>query len=337
MRRNNKSNRGRKPNIMKILVTGGAGYIGSTLIPMLLEEGHEVTVLDSLLHGGESLLSVWSHPGLYFKCGDIRDRQLVSSCVQETDAIIHLAAIVGDPACARQPDLARQINMEGSLELLDLARKSKVSRFVFASTCSNYGRMADPTELVDETSELQPISLYAETKVAVEQAILNTKHCNEFCPTVLRLATVFGVSPRMRFDLTVNQFTMEMLSAEPLVVFGGHFWRPYVHVRDVARAFLLVLSSPQSTVKNQVFNVGATSQNYQKDQLVELIRPFAPNSIVEHVHKEEDPRDYRVSFNRISQNLGFKITRSVEDGIRELVSLARSGIICDFKSPKYRN
>jgi len=322
---------------MKILVTGGAGYIGSTLVPMLLEQGHEVTILDSLLYGGESLLGVWSHSGLRFVHGDIRDRQIVSSCVRGKDAVIHLAAIVGDPACKRQADLARQINAEASLDLLNLARKANVSRLVFASTCSNYGRMADPAQLVGETSELAPISLYAETKVAVEQKILNTRSSNGLSATVLRLATVFGVSPRMRFDLTVNQFTVEMLLAKHLVVFGGQFWRPYVHVRDVARAILLVLGSPQRAVENQVFNVGATSQNYQKDQIVELIRPYAPNAVVEHVFKEEDPRDYRVSFDKISQNLGFRITKTVKDGICELTSLAQSGVIRDFKSPRYRN
>jgi nucleoside-diphosphate-sugar epimerase len=322
---------------MKILVTGGAGYIGSTLVPMLLSEGHRVRVLDTLLHGGEPLLGVWSHPSFKFVRGDVCDRETLQAAVSGVDAVIHLAAIVGDPACSRQPDLARAVNLEASLALIEESQRAGVVRFLFASTCSNYGRMKDAEKYVDEETELSPVSLYAETKVAVERALLQSGRSEKWCPTPMRFATIFGVSPRMRFDLTVNEFTMEMLTKKHLIVFGEQFWRPYIHVRDAARAIQLVLNSPEAKVASNVFNAGATDQNFQKQQLVDMIRPHAPDAIVEFVRKEEDPRDYRVSFSRITDQLGFKITRTVAQGIEEVARLVGNNVIGSFGDGRYRN
>jgi nucleoside-diphosphate-sugar epimerase len=322
---------------MNILVTGGAGYIGSSLVPLLLTDGHRVRVLDSLLHGGESLLGVWLHPGFELICGDIRDRDAVQAAVAGMDAVVHLAAIVGDPACARQPDQARAVNLDASIALVEECHRSGVSRLIFASTCSNYGRMSDPNGYVDETSELHPVSLYAETKVAIEKLLLQQKNHSSFAPTLMRFATIFGVSPRMRFDLTVNEFTMEMIVKNHLIVFGEQFWRPYVHVRDAGSAILRVLQAPSAQMAGCVFNVGDSDQNLQKQQLVEMILPYAPQAVVEFVHKTEDPRDYRVSFTRIREQLGFKITRTVEQGIQEVASLVRSNVIGNYADARYRN
>jgi nucleoside-diphosphate-sugar epimerase len=322
---------------MRILITGGAGYVGSSLVPLLLAAGHRVRVVDHLAHGGESLLGVWCHPEFEFFRGDIRDRTLLRSAVSGQDAVVHLAAVVGDPACSRQPDAARAINLDASLVLIEESQRAGVGRFVFASTCSNYGKMKDPNQYVDEESELCPVSLYAETKVAVEKTLLESGHNHSWCPTLLRFSTVYGVSPRMRFDLTVNEFTMEMLTRKHLKVFGEQFWRPYVHVCDAARAVQLVLSLPTATVSGYVFNVGATDQNFQKQQLVELIRPYAPDAVVEFVHKTEDPRDYRVSFARIAIQLGFKTTRTVAEGISEVARLVKENVVGNLADNRYRN
>jgi nucleoside-diphosphate-sugar epimerase len=322
---------------VKVLITGGAGYIGSTLAPRLLAAGHGVRVFDVLLHGGRSLLPTWAHPQFEFMRGDVRDEAAVARALDGADAVVHLAAIVGDPACSKQPELAKAVNLEASLALLAECRRRGVSRFVFASTCSNYGKMKDPDSYVDETSELSPVSLYAETKVAVERAMLEESAGNGFCPTLLRFATVYGVSPRMRFDLTVNEFALEMVGRGKLVVFGEQFWRPYVHVVDAARAVAAVLEAPAESVCREVFNVGATEENYRKIDIVELVRRHAPEAAVEFVQKKEDPRDYRVSFAKVKGKLGFTLTRTVPDGIAEVVALVRGGVLTDFAAPEYRN
>ena len=322
---------------MNVLITGGAGYIGSTLAPQLLAMGHRVRVLDSLLHGGKALLPMWTHPRFEFVRSDVRDRTAIDRALEDVQAVVHLAAIVGDPACAREPDVARSVNLEASLDLLAASRRRGVARFVFASTCSNYGKMKDTEAFVEEASELAPVSLYAETKVAVERSILAESQINGFCPTLLRFATVYGVSPRMRFDLTVNEFTLEMVGRGRLVVFGEQFWRPYVHVVDAARAVAAVLDAPAAEVRREVFNVGATEENYRKLDLVELVRRHAPEAAVEFVQKKEDPRDYRVSFTKVKERLGFTLTKTVPDGIAEVARLIRDGVLSDFEKPEYRN
>jgi len=322
---------------VRVLITGGAGYIGSSLAPLLLGAGHTVRVLDRLVYGGESLLGVWANPNFEFLHGDVRDAQKRREAVANCDAVVHLAAVVGDPACAREPELAKAVNLEASLAFIDESRKAGVQRFVFASTCSNYGKMTDATSFVNEDSELRPVSLYAETKVAVEKALLEGGSDEKWIPTPLRFATVFGASPRMRFDLTVNEFTMEMITKKHLVVFGEQFWRPYVHVFDAARGIALVLSSPREKVGGRVFNVGSTDQNLQKQQIVELIKPLALDAKIEFVRKDEDPRDYRVSFDRILDELGYKTTRSVVDGIVEVANMVRTGAISNLADSRYRN
>ena len=323
---------------MKILVTGGAGYVGSVVTRTLLAGGHHVRVLDALLYGGRALLGCYHDERFAFLRGDIRDAAVVSKALDDIEAVVHLAAIVGDPACARQPDLARAVNLEASLQLIALSRRAGVARFVFASTCSNYGKMADAASYVTEESELRPVSLYAQTKVDVEHALLASPPLQPPAVTVLRFATIFGLSPRMRFDLTVNEFTLELLTKRRVTLYGERFWRPYVHVRDAARAIRLVLESPVEAVRHQAFNVGDTSQNYQKGQLVELIRAQVGSDVqVERVSKSEDPRDYRVSFEKIQRALAFRITCTVEAGIQELIGAIRQGVVTTGDTPDCRN
>jgi nucleoside-diphosphate-sugar epimerase len=318
-----------------VLVTGGAGYVGSVVVAELLARGYRVRALDALLHGSvPSLLLSWGNPGFEFVRGDVRDPATRAHVVQDVDAIVHLAAIVGDPACARQPELAREVNLEATRALLEDAERAGVERFVFASTCSNYGKM-DGNGFADEEVELRPISLYAETKVAGEQEVLD--RLRRLAPTCLRFATVYGASPRMRFDLTVNEFTRDLAVKDELVVFGEQFWRPYVHVRDAARAIVRILDMPAGAVAGEVYNVGDTRENYRKLDIVALLRERFPEGKVEFVHRDEDPRDYRVSFEKFGQRVGFAAERSVGEGIDEVLALLRSGLLDDPYAPSYRN
>lgn len=319
------------------LVTGGAGYVGSIVVDELLERGHRVRVLDSLLHGPvPSLLRVWGRQDFEFVHGDVRDADARRAALRDVENVVHLAAIVGDPACSREPEEARSVNLEGTHALLDDATKAGASRLVFASTCSNYGKMADNSVHATEEFELRPVSLYAETKVAAELEVLSRSD-NGLKTCCLRFATVYGASPRMRFDLTVNEFTRDVCLDRDLVVFGEQFWRPYVHVRDAARSVVMALEAPTEVMSGEVFNVGKTSENYRKLDLVELLRERIPTMQVEFVHRDEDPRDYKVSFDKVEQQLGFTTERSVFDGIDEVIALMRSGMVGDPDASVYRN
>jgi len=321
----------------QILVTGAAGYIGSALVRLLLDGGARVTAADSLAFGGESILPLLAHPNFRFVKCDVRQPQSLVEYLRGTDAVVHLAGIVGDPACARDPELAKSVNLEATKSLYELCDAAGVDRFVFASTCSNYGKMEDPNAFVTEESRLAPISVYAETKVAAEEFLLGqprTRHCK---PTCLRFSTVFGLSPRVRFDLTVNDFTKELTLGRELLVFGEQFWRPYCHVIDLARAVVLTLQSDERVVAFDVFNVGDDQQNYTKGMIVELLKQEIPTARIRYVSKDEDPRDYRVTFRKIQQELEFRITRTVLDGIRETHRVLRDGFILDPDAPKYYN
>ena len=266
----------------------------------------------------------------------MRDEALRRTALEGVDAIVQLAAIVGDPACAREPEAARAVNVDASRALLAEAADHGVDRFIFASTCSNYGRLADGDAVATEEWELRPVSLYAETKVAAELDVLAAAR-DGFVPTCLRFATVYGVSPRMRFDLTVNEFTRDALLRGELVVYGEQFWRPYVHVRDAARAIVTVLEAGGDAVRGQVFNVGDSDENFRKQDLVELLLARLPDTIVDRVERNEDPRDYRVSFEKIRSSLGFETTMTVSGGIDEVLDLLRSGTIADPFGDTYRN
>ena len=321
---------------MTVLVTGGAGYLGSVLSLALLEAGYTVRVVDNLMHGGRGLLPLIGHSRFEFRQADIRDRDVVGRAIEGVDALVHLAAIVGDPACACASDRARATNVEASELLIGSARAAGVKRFVFTSTCSNYGRMADTSVLATETHDLRPLSLYAETKVAVEQQLLALPR-SPTAFTVLRLATLFGLSPRMRFDLTVNQFVMEMSVRRKVMVYGERFWRPYVHVRDAARAIIAVLTAPDGSVAGKVFNVGDTDQNYRKVDLIDIISRRVSDTQVEFVSVAEDPRDYRVSFERIRSVLGYRTTRSIAAGVDEIIGALEAGALGPLDDSAFGN
>lgn len=324
-------------NIKTILITGGAGYIGSVLTRILLKEGYRARVLDSLMFGGESIVDLLNENYFEFYKGDVRNQVDLENSLQGVDAVVHLAAIVGDPACAREPELTRVINLESSRQVYELANKAGVQRFIFASTCSNYGKMSDPSAFVHEKSELNPVSLYAETKVAFEKFLMGQDKGNATKPTILRFSTVYGLSSRIRFDLTVNEFTRELVLGRELLVFGEQFWRPYCHVYDLARSVLNVLGQPEDLIAFDVFNVGDTDENYQKQMIVDEILKVVPHGKVKYVKKDEDPRDYRVNFDKINKKLGFKISRKVPDGIAQIQKILTENFLADPESARYKN
>lgn len=320
----------------RVLVTGGAGYVGATTCDELLATGRDVRVLDSLLHGQERVIADLQARGVDFREGDVRDAEARRAALEGVDAVVHLAAIVGDPACALDPAVSDAVNVQGTEALVADADAAGVRRFVFASTCSNYGRMDDPTVPITEEGVLAPVSLYAEQKVKMEQALLAGPHAS-IRPTCLRFATVYGVARRMRFDLTVNEFTRDLWADRELEVFGEQFWRPYIHVRDAARAVRTVLDAPDEVVAGEVFNAGRSGENYRKLDLVEQIRAHVSSGNVSFVRRDEDPRDYKVSFDKIRAVLGFETTSTVPEGIGELVAALDAGTFEDPWDARYRN
>jgi nucleoside-diphosphate-sugar epimerase len=319
-----------------VVVTGGAGYIGASLCLELAASGRTVRALDVLLHDQSTVATTLEQAGVELIRADIRDRAAREAALSGADAVVHLAAIVGDPACARDPDLAHEVNVEGSRSIVSDAARLGVERFVFASTCSNYGRMADPTVPIDEQGVLAPVSLYAEQKVAIEKTLLGLRE-EALAVTCLRFATIYGVAPRMRFDLTVNEFTRDLWAGRRLEVFGEQFWRPYVHVRDAGRAARIVLDAPADDVAGAVFNVGRSGENYRKLDLVEAIRKLTDRGEVVYVHREEDPRDYKVSFDKIRDTLGFETEMTVPDGIAEVLDALEHNRFTDPFDGRYRN
>ena len=322
---------------MKVLVTGGAGYIGSVLVRQLLDKGYEVRAFDSLKFGGDALYDVMLNPNFEFMRGDVRNVEEVEKALEGIDAVAHLAAIVGDPACKKYSDEAHETNWKGSVELFEAAERKGVKRFVFASTCSNYGKMPNPESFVTETSELNPVSLYAELKVKFEKYLLEERKDSSICSTALRFSTVYGFSPRIRFDLTVNEFTRNAAVHGEQEIWGPQFWRPYCHVDDLARAVILVIESPEKLVRANVFNVGSTEENYNKGLIIEEVCKVVPGVKVKFVDSSEDPRDYRVNFDKIKNELGYTITKTVPDGVKEVYTLLKTGIVTDSFAQKFRN
>jgi len=323
-----------------VLVPGGAGYIGSVLTRRLLERGMGVRVLDSLLYGNGDSLDGVEGAGYDFVEGDVRSAEDVRGALQGVTDVVLLASLVGDPVCKGNPDLARQTNLDGARRVFEAADEAGVDRLIFASTCSNYGLRSEDDHPASEDDELHPLSLYAETKVEMEREILDRADDWSFSPTILRLATAYGLSPRMRFDLTVSEFTRELVLGNPLDVYDPDTWRPYCHTEDISEAIATTLEAPAADVEGEVFNTGGDEGNFTKRMIVEAaLDALDGKGEVVWTEGGDDARNYRVSFAKIHDRLGFEPKHTVPGSISELVAALREGRFTDVeeRSLFYRN
>jgi nucleoside-diphosphate-sugar epimerase len=330
-----------------VLITGGAGYIGSLLTSELLRTNYRVTVVDNLLFGGESLLGFLHHPNFHFVKADVTEPHKIKDVVRDhsasenwpkPDAVIHLAAIVGFPACqAVGKQVAWKYNVEATKMVFEQASALGAERFVFASTYSNYGLSPDGKPVTEE-SPLTPQSLYAETKIAAEEYLLKQKD-SSCSPLLFRFATLYGISPRTRFDLIINQFVFDAFTKRQLLIYQRGYSRSFVHVRDTVRGIILGLEAPNAAIRGQIYNLGTEKGNYTKDQIVELVRRRIPETEVEYKDLTfgGDMRDITVSFTKIRRELGFEATLDVDDGIAEVIFALKTGLIRDPFSEHYRN
>ena len=294
-----------------ILVTGGAGYVGSVLVPVLLQNGHKVTVIDNFLYKQPSLASVVSNKDFSLVYGDVRDKELMSKHISSADIIIPLAAIVGAPACLKDPQMASSVNKDSMIWMFD--KISSTQQILMPTTNSAYGS-GDENNYCDEESKLNPLSLYAKDKVYVEKYLMEKENATSF-----RLATVFGISPRMRLDLLVNNFVQRALTDCFVILFEGHFKRNYVHVKDVVDAFVFGINNLDK-VKGQIFNFGLSEANISKQQLCERIKNQLPNFTFQDapLAKDPDQRNYIVSNKKI-EAIGMKAKVTLDEGISELI------------------
>ena len=318
--------------IANVLVIGGAGYIGSALARQLLDAGYRVRVMDSLMFSDAPVAGLIRHPRFELLHADFRHVESLVKAMRNVDAVIHLAAIVGDPACTIKADLTKEINYAATRLLVEVAKGAGAGRLLFASTCSVYGA-AD--FLMDERTDTSPLSLYAQTKLDSERAILDARSA-ALHPTCLRLATVFGLSPRPRFDLVVNLLTARAVEEGKIMISNREQWRPFIHVNDVARAFLCVLQSPPAAVSGEIFNVGSYHLNYTLGDVAEMIRQRVPGLHIEY-RENPDKRNYRVSFDKIHSRLGFVCATGLDQGIGEIMRAIDSGQVKNYRDKLFSN
>lgn len=304
---------------MKVFITGGAGYVGTSLIPQLLEKKYHVTVFDNLMFGGDYILPFFRNPNFHFIKGDIRDKQLLKASVKESDVIIHLAAIVGFPACRKDPDLAKSVNVDGTKNLIEVTSNNQL--IMYGSTGSNYGSVEN---ICTEETPLNPLSLYGQTKTLAEKMLLENRSTIAW-----RFATAFGVSARLRLDLLINDFTYKALTQGYLVVYEKHFMRTFIHVHDMGRVFLFGIEN-QDKMKNNVYNVGSEKMNFSKEDICNKIKAKT-NAYIHYadVGEDADKRNYVVNYDKI-KSLGFDTTITVEEGIDELVRALKA---IQFRTP----
>jgi len=320
-------------SINKILVIGGAGYIGSVLVRKLIKYGFKVKVMDILLYGDESIKELYNNKNFEFMRGDCRNMQDVICALDGVDAVVHLGEIVGDPACSLNPDFTIEVNFMATKTLAEACSYYGISRFIFSSSCSVYGINDDE---LDETSELNPVSLYAKCKVESEKAILSIKD-EYFNPVILRLATVYGFSYRPRFDLVINLLTAKAITEKKIKIFGGEQWRPFVSVNDVSEAVICALKAEDKIINREIFNVGSNSQNYKLSEVGDLIKKAIPDIDIEIKKDMVDKRNYKVRFDKINKYLGFKCRGEALDEIIAMKENILKVTDMNIEDPKYSN
>tara|TARA_B100000427_G_scaffold34558_2_gene25131 strand:+ start:25254 stop:27038 length:1785 start_codon:yes stop_codon:yes gene_type:complete len=317
-----------------ILVTGGAGYIGIHLVQMLLDDDYNVTILDNFTFGKNSINHIKDHPKLTVIEGDVANIKDLVKAVKNNKYVVALAAIVGDPASSINAEETLNLNYESSKILTEICNFYEVEKLVFASSCSVYG--ASTSGYLTEDSPLNPVSLYARTRIYSENYILDNSKITS--PTILRLSTVFGFSPRMRYDLVVNTLLIRALRDKKFSVFGGDQWRPFVHCNDVARAFKLIIESDRKVTHKQIFNVGSDDMNFTIDQIGDKVSAKFPEAEYNTVDEDVDKRNYKVSFNKIITQLGFEKKYDIEMGLEEMIEkINEDNSLLDYEDKIYSN
>jgi len=311
----------------RVLLVGGGGYVGLVIAGQLLRAGYEVVCLDNAIYDhGDASAVYFNDPAFTYIGGDLRDPAVVVRALEGASDVVLLAGLVGDPITKKYPEDSDSINYHGLRGVLEtLKTQHHLCRVIFISTCSNYG-LVESGEPSTEDSELKPLSLYAKAKVAIEREALALKGSVNFPVTVLRFATAFGISPRMRFDLTVNEFTRDLALGRKLVVFDPDTWRPYCHVGDFALLIRRVLEAPRDRIDFQVFNAGGDINNSTKRTLLETIQKHIPGTDVEIQLQGPDPRNYRVDFSKVRNTLHFEPRWTIEDGVLQIIEAVRGGL-----------
>jgi nucleoside-diphosphate-sugar epimerase len=319
-----------------VLLIGGAGYVGTVLTSHFLKKGYKVTILDNFIYQHQFAIQPYvGDPDYRFVYGDINDQQKLSEAAVGVTDVIILAGLVGDPITKKYPVESEIINDVGVQNCMDFFNGKGIGKLVFISTCSNYGLIKE-NELADENFQLSPLSLYAKAKVANEHYLMQKKGQTDYTGVVLRFATAFGLSPRMRFDLSISEFVRDIFFGEELLVYDEHTWRPYCHVRDFARLLEMVLNADQEKVGFQVFNAGGDMNNFTKKMIVDEILQHIPEGRVKYGENGSDPRNYKVSFKKVKDVLGFEPKFSVKDGIAELTDALKIGLYSDSMQNKNR-
>lgn len=316
-----------------VLIVGGAGYVGTVTAHNLLERGYRVKCLDNMIYKhNHALNGLLGQDDFEYISADFRDRDIRDEVFSGVSHVVMLAGLVGDPITKKYPILSNEINCVGVQDFISEISKRKLGKFLFISTCSNYGLIGSD-ELADENYRLNPLSTYASAKVAAEQRVLESLQYSDCCPVILRFATAFGLSPRMRFDLTVNEFARDLAMGRELEVFDADTWRPYCHVKDFARLIYTVLKAENDIVRSQVFNAGGASNNATKRMLADMIQVRLPKSNIRYKEHGTDPRNYRVDFQKVRTVLGFEPEYSIEDGIDEIIGAVRDHRFPDSSIP----